>query len=281
MQPIIDMKNIHVLYGSTCAIDIEHLTIAAGERVFVLGRSGSGKTTLSRLIKGRQRPATGEVRVLGQDPTSTQSDQGRAVQRRIAMIDQEFYLIPRHTVISNILSGALGRVSTLRTLIGWYPSGEWQVAEEILSEVELEGFGARRIETLSGGQRQRTAIARALMQDAEIIIADEPISNLDPELAEDALGLLINCAKRRGVTLVVNLHQPSLARQFATRLIGLSEGKMIYDGPPEGFTASMAEIVYRGGYEKNGKANRSKGDNKSRKTVEDKATVTNLRLLND
>ena len=119
-------------------------------------------------------------------------------------------------------------------------------AEAILREVELIQLSDRKIDTLSGGQRQRTAIARALMQESEIILADEPVSNLDPELAEDALGLLNECVQRRGVTLVVNLHQPSLARRFADRIIGLSEGRIVYDGPPKDFTAAEAAFLYQG-----------------------------------
>ena len=110
----------------------------------------------------------------------------------------------------------------------------------------LDGVLVEGGANLSGGQRQRTAIARALMQEAEIILADEPVSNLDPELAEDALELLIDCVLRRGVTVIVNLHQPSLARRFASRIIGLSEGKVVYDGPPEEFTGAAAKFLYKG-----------------------------------
>ena len=243
---VITLENIHVLYGSTLALDVEALSIQAGERVFVLGRSGAGKSTLTRLIKGRLKPSTGKVRVFGHDPANGNGSGRRDNQRRVAMIDQEFFLVPRLSVIDNVLTGCLGRVSPWRNLLGWYPAAEWEKAEEILGEVELEGTGHRRVETLSGGQRQRTAIARALMQEAEVAIADEPVSNLDPELAEDAMELLVKCVARRDETLMVNLHQPWLARKFATRIIGLSEGKMIYDGPPEQFTEEMAEDLYGG-----------------------------------
>jgi phosphonate transport system ATP-binding protein len=246
MDAVITLENVHVLYGRTLALDVESLRIGPGERVFVLGRSGSGKTTLTRLFKGRLKPQTGRVRVLGADPATADPRKRRAIERRIAMIDQEFFLVPRLTVVENVLHGCLGRVSPWRSLIGWYPTAEWSRAEAILAEVNLEAHGDRRVETLSGGQRQRAAIARALMQGAEIILADEPVSALDPELAEDALGLLLDCVDRRGVTLVVNLHQPSLARRFASRLIGLADGRVVYDGTPEGFGTEHAELVYRG-----------------------------------
>lgn len=243
---MIRLDDVHVLYGTVRALSVEHLSIGLGERVFVLGHSGSGKTTLSRLIKGRLRPSTGTVRVLDDDPAHPDAGRRRAVQRRVAMIDQEFFLVPRLTAVSNVLHGALGRVPPWRSLVGGYPQVEWQKAESILSEVGLEDLGDRRVETLSGGQRQRAAIARALMQEADIILADEPISALDPELAEDALDLLVECAARRHVTLLVNLHQPELARRYASRFIGLADGKVVYDGPPQGFTERLAEIVYRG-----------------------------------
>lgn len=235
---------MHVLYGHTLALDIEELAINAGERVFILGRSAAGKSTLSRVIKGRLHPTTGSVTVLGFVPANGSTSRRRRDQQRIAMIDQEFFLIPRMTVIEDILSGCLGRVPSWKSLIGWYPAEEWENAEAILGEVDLKGLADRRVEELSGGQRQRTAIGRALMQDAEIILADEPISNLDPELAEDALELLVDCTRRRGVTLGVNLHQPSLARKFATRIIGLLDGKVVYDGSAAGFTKAEADKLY-------------------------------------
>ncbi|MFQ5526485.1 MAG: phosphonate ABC transporter ATP-binding protein [Thermoanaerobaculia bacterium] len=243
-RPVIELDSVHVLFDSTLALDIEGLEIGAGERVFVLGHSGSGKTTLARLIKGRLRPSTGTVKVLGRNPASVRDRRRR--QRRVAMIDQEYYLVPRLTAVDNVLHGALGRVSPWLSLIGLYPTGEWCKAEAILAEVELDGLGHRRVETLSGGQKQRTAIARALMQDADIILADEPVSALDPELAEDALELLVECVARREVTLLVDLHQPELARRYATRFLGLANGRLVYDGLPEGFTDEIAELVYRG-----------------------------------
>jgi len=146
--------------------------------------------------------------------------------------------------VENVLTGALGRTSPFRTFWGWYPGFEWKKAESILSEVGLDGLGDRRIDTLSGGQQQRAAIARALMQDADIIIADEPVSNLDPELAEEALALLVACTARRDVTLLVNLHQPRLARKFATRVLGLSKGRIVFDGAPDSLSAEDEEFIY-------------------------------------
>ncbi len=244
--PLIEISNLHVLFGNHRALDVEILRVNRGERIFVLGRSGSGKTTLACLIKGRTKPSAGSVKVLGVDPAAPEVNPELGMGRRIAMIDQEFFLVPRMSVIANVLTGCLGRVPSWKSIIGCYPEEELLRAEAILREVELIQLSDRKIDTLSGGQRQRTAIARALMQESEIILADEPVSNLDPELAEDALGLLNECVQRRGVTLVVNLHQPSLARRFADRIIGLSEGRIVYDGPPKDFTAAEAAFLYQG-----------------------------------
>jgi len=245
-KPVIEIKGVQVIHDGTQALAIENLNVYSGDRVFVLGRSGSGKTTLSRLIKGRQEPTSGSVRVLGCDPFTSDPRESRKFQRMVAMIDQEFFLVPRLSVMGNILAGSLGRVSSWKSLIGWYPEAELEKAESILDEVDMNGLGQRRVETLSGGQRQRTAIARALMQEAPVILADEPVSNLDPELAEDALELLIECSSRRNETLIVNLHQPSLARKFATRIIGLSNrGEIQFEGRAEDFTEKDAEFLYQ------------------------------------
>lgn len=247
--PTVLIDGAVVRFGETRALQIDHLRIDAGERVFVLGRSGSGKTTLSRLIKGRLRASEGTVRILGQDPgaaAAARRGAGKAFQRRVAMIDQAFFLVPRMNVVNNVLSGALGRVGTFPSLFGHYPSEEWDRAESILGEVELEGLGERRVETLSGGQRQRVAIARALMQNAELILADEPVSNLDPELAEESLELMVGLTERRGITLMMNLHQPRLAKRYATRVIGLHQGRVVFDGLPDSLSTESEELIYTG-----------------------------------
>lgn len=250
--PVVSLDGVRVKFDTTTALAIEQLSFMRNERIFVLGRSGSGKTTLARLLKGRLHPTSGTVRVLGLNPATPGSAGRRAIQRRIAMIDQEFHLLPRLSVIANVLHGCLGRTPPWTGLFGGYPSVEWEKAEAILSEVELGGLGDRRVDTLSGGQRQRTAIARALMQEAELILADEPVSNLDPELAEDALDLLVRCTERRDVTLLINLHQPRLAKRFATRVIGLHQGHVVFDGPPAELSSDSEEFIYLGASPSNG-----------------------------
>lgn len=244
-KAVVELRGVAVRFKTTNALDVPRLDVHAGERLFVLGRSGSGKTTLSRLIKGRVRATEGVVRVLGGDVSTLNHAERKQLQRRVAMVDQDFHLVPRMTVIGNVLCGALGRVRTWASLLGVYPTSEWEKAESILGEVDLDGLGERRIETLSGGQRQRVAIARALMQDADVIVADEPVSNLDPELAEDSLELLVKVTDRRDLTLIVNLHQPRLAQRFATRVLGLHAGRVVFDGNPGSLSTESEELIYR------------------------------------
>ncbi len=277
--PVIELREVHQIFGEVLALDIESLTIRGGEKVFLLGHSGSGKTTLSRLIKGRLKPSSGSVRVFGEKPAGSEAKQQRSLQRRVAMIDQEFFLVPRMSVVGNVLAGCLGRVGLWRSLVGWYPSKEWRKAEEILQEVGLGTLGNRRVETLSGGQRQRAAIARALMQEAEIILADEPTSSLDPELAEDVLELLVECVSRRGVTLVVNFHQPALASRFASRFIGLADGRVVYDGPPEGFTEEHSRRVYRSARQQDSDPSKGDGHVDSSAALEATLPSSDLRLV--
>ena len=245
--PVVSIDRASVRFKEALALYVQRLRVCSGERVFVLGRSGSGKTTLSRLIKGRLRATEGSVRVLDHDPSSfSRHAHRKEFQHRVAMIDQEFYLVPRMNVIRNVLCGALGRLGTWKSVMGVFSTDEWEKAEGILREVEMEAFAERRIETLSGGQRQRVAIARALMQDADLILADEPVSNLDPELAEDSLELLVSVTDRRGLTLMVNLHQPRLAKRFASRVIGLHRGHIVFDGDPDGLSTESEELIYTG-----------------------------------
>lgn len=276
---LIRLDDVHVIYGDVCALDVPAWTVRPGERVFLLGRSGSGKTTLMRVLKNRVQPTTGRAECFGRNVATATNGARRNLQRRVAMVDQEFHLVPRMRVVENVLTGCLGRVGTLRSLLGWYPAAEWAKAEKILREVGLEGLGNRRIETLSGGQRQRAAIARALMQESEIILADEPVSNLDPELAEDALELLVDCVARRNVTLIVSLHQPALAKKFATRLVGLADGQVIFDGPPEELTDAAADRVYRSTLPADMMKPEGIEHDSSTKTVADAPDAPHLRVL--
>jgi phosphonate transport system ATP-binding protein len=227
---VVSIQNIKVRYApdGPLALDVERLDIQKGERVAIIGQSGAGKTTLLRLINGYVNPDSGLIKIFEYD-NSIGPIPRRDLGRRIGFIFQHFNMIDRATVFENVLWGRLGIVNPVLSLLGWFPERDKKLAMRAIKEVNLEEQAGQRTDTLSGGQLQRVAIARVLAQEAEIILADEPVSNLDPSLADDILGLLGEVSSRHGVTLIINLHQPALAQRYADRIIGLRQGKIIYD----------------------------------------------------
>lgn len=227
---VVSIRNIKVRYthNGPVVLDIERLDVQRGERVAIIGHSGAGKTTLLRLINGYVNPDSGQVSIFEYN-NDMGSIRHRKVGRRIGFIFQNFNLIDRATVFENVLWGRLGIVNPFLSLFGWFPERDKQATIKAIKEVNLEEQAGQRTDTLSGGQLQRVAIARVLAQEAEIILADEPVSNLDPSLADEILGLLGEVSSRHGVTLMMNLHQPALAQRYADRIIGLRQGKIVYD----------------------------------------------------
>lgn len=222
---------------------IDRLGVEPGERVAVVGPSGSGKTTLLRLLNGSVRPAAGEAVVLGQRLVPGRR-QSREQRRRVGMIYQDFALVERASVFDNVLYGRLGHAHPWLSLIGHFATEDRARALAALREVGLQDQADQRVDALSGGQRQRVAIARVLAQEPALILADEPISNLDPALTEGILGLLVAAGTRRGVTLLMSLHQPQLARQHAERVIGISGGRIVLDEPSSLLTPQALHEVY-------------------------------------
>lgn len=245
MNQSIHLQNICVRYRAEgpLVLNIPQLSIKPGERVALIGPSGAGKTTLLRLLNGYACSDAGQLEILGM-PINTQSGRQRAIRRQIGFIFQEFNLVERATVFENVLWGRLGYVNPILSLLGQFSEHDKQLAMQAIYEVDLAPQAAQRADTLSGGQKQRVAVARVLTQEAQIILADEPVSNLDPTLADDILGLLSSVSQRRNVTLLMSVHQPALARRYADRVIGLRDGEIVYDADANSLDAAALHEIY-------------------------------------
>ncbi|MFC0159220.1 phosphonate ABC transporter ATP-binding protein [Mameliella alba] len=209
-------------------MDHVSLMVPAGESTALLGPSGAGKTTLLALLDGRLRGWRGRVSVLGA-PLHPDQAPPRGSRPDVGFVFQEFALVERATVLRNVLNGRLGRMSPLRAAL-WSPlPRDLAVARAALSDCGIADLAERRVDSLSGGQRQRVAIARCLAQEPRLILADEPVSNLDPARAAEILTLLTGAARARGATVLFSSHQPDLARRFADRIVGMRDGRIAFD----------------------------------------------------
>ena len=244
---MINIEYLEVQYGGNCpALSVDHLQIDRGERIAIIGPSGAGKSTLLRSIKGYVRPVRGKVEVMGANLWSSNRQERRQINHQIGLIYQQFNLLARLSVLQNVLCGRLGATSRWRSLLGWFPAEDVRIAWSAICEVGLQEQVHQRVNTLSGGERQRVAVARVVAQQASIILADEPVSSLDPAWAQDVLNLIGTIQSRHDATLVMSLHQPELARYFAHRIIGLRQGRILFDGPPTDLTKAKMRELYRG-----------------------------------
>ncbi|MCC3357324.1 phosphonate ABC transporter ATP-binding protein [Bacillus sp. REN16] len=243
---MIKLTDVTVYYPNTDrpALSSVNLRLNEGEFVCVLGKSGAGKSTLIRCMNGLQQPTSGEVYWNGEPFTNKNKEQQRLIRREIGMIFQHFNLIPRLTVLQNTLTGMFGYRSSVKNLIGIFSKDEIENAKRILDIVGLSEFENRRIEHLSGGQKQRVGIARALLQKPRVFLGDEPVASLDPGTSNRIFTLLKELHDRHRLLSVINLHDVDLAKQFATRLITLKKGEIIFDGKPDDFTQEMFDQTY-------------------------------------
>ena len=228
------------------ALTVDNLTIGRGERVAVIGPSGGGKTTLLRLLNGTLQPTSGSIEILGEQ-RSGQGHQPRELRRRTGMIFQDFALVERATVIQNVLTGRLGFAHPWLSLFGRFNDEDRRLALEAIIEVGLLDKAQERVDRLSGGQRQRVAIARVLAQGPEMILADEPVSNLDPALTRDVIDLLTKACRQRGAALVMAIHQPELAKASMDRIIAVKAGKIAFDAPSKALTERARARIYERG----------------------------------
>jgi phosphonate transport system ATP-binding protein len=235
-----------VLPPATVALDGIDLSVRAGEFVVILGPSGAGKTTLLRALNRLVEPTAGMVRVNGRAVTGSPPPELRAVRREMGMIFQQFNLVRRLSVLDNVLTGRLGYVAALASVAGHFPERDRALARECLGQVGLAHLAERRADTLSGGEQQRVAIARALAQSPAVILADEPTASLDPALTDSIMEVLRRINVERGLTLVVSQHQLATALAYATRIVGVRAGRVVFDGRPSDVTPPAIEQIYGG-----------------------------------
>lgn len=239
------MRQASRKFGDFPALEDITFKVAAGERVALVGPSGAGKSTLIRLLNGTLFPTSGEVRVLNQRLDKLSAGALRKIQSRIGTIYQQFHLVENLRVVHNINAGHLADWSFSKSLISLVRPMDIQTAINALEQVGIPEKLYERTDRLSGGQQQRVAIARVLVQNPDAILADEPISNLDPELSKEIMDLLLDLSARSGKTLVSSLHAIEFAQSHYDRIIGLQNGRIFFDSPVENVTDSMINSLYQ------------------------------------
>ena len=212
----------------------------------IIGPSGTGKSTLIRCINRLVDPTSGEILFRGQDLARLNRHALRAARRHIGMVFQEYNLVERLSVIENVLCGRLGYVPVWRAWLRKFPPADIDRAFGLLDAVNLGEFATTRADQLSGGQRQRVGIARALMQEPDLVLADEPTSSLDPKTSVEIMELIASRAGERDIPVIVNIHNVELARRFADRIVGMSKGEIVFDGPPSALEDRHLLQIYGG-----------------------------------
>ena len=223
---------VKIYEGGVLALDKVSFEVPAGQFVAVIGLSGSGKSTLLRCINRLIDPTAGKVIWNGQDVTAASDEDLRRIRRKIGMVFQHFNLVHRSSVLTNVLAGRLGYINPAWSLLNRFPKEDIEKAIHQLERVGIADKASYRADELSGGQQQRVGLARALMQDPEMILADEPVASLDPVLAHSAMQYLEMINKEDKVTVLCSLHFLDLVHRYADRVVALNEGKLVFDGLP-------------------------------------------------
>lgn len=229
--------------GDQALTDVSFI-VPKGEVVGLIGPSGAGKSTLIRCINRLVEPSSGQVLLNDLNIPNLNSRELRRARRRIGMIFQEYALVERLTVMENVLSGRLGYVGFWRSFLRWFPKADIQSAFKLLDRVGLLQHANKRADALSGGQRQRVGIARALAQNPELLLIDEPTASLDPKTSRQIMRLVVEICREQALPAIINIHDVVLAQQFSDRIIGLQSGQVVYDGPPSGLTESVLTRIY-------------------------------------
>lgn len=246
-QPVVRLQDLRKEFdgGKVTALDGVTLDIAQGDLTVIIGLSGSGKSTMLRHLNKLHVPTSGKVEVLGRDLGTLRGRELRGLRRDVGFIFQQFNIVGRLTCLENVMSGALGRIRGPRYGVLTYSKALRREALEQLDRVGLGDRAFQRTDTLSGGQQQRVAIARTMMQKPKLVLADEPVASLDPEISGQVMDVLFRVCKEEQLSVLCSLHQVDLALGWADRLIGLRDGKLVLDKPAKGLTNEEAMAVYK------------------------------------
>ncbi len=231
-------------YANRFAVQDITIEIAPGSFVGVIGRSGAGKSTLLRMINRLVDPTSGSITFEGIDVTALKGGALRRWRRRCAMVFQQFNLVGRLDVLSNVLMGRIGYVPAWRALLKLWPREDRVIALAALEQLDIGQLASQRADQLSGGQQQRVAICRALVQEPDIILADEPIASLDPRNTKVVMDALLRINRELGITIICNLHSLDLARGYCDRLIGMAQGRVVFNDVPAALTDDVARELY-------------------------------------
>jgi phosphonate transport system ATP-binding protein len=231
-------------FGDKRAVDQVSLVVPKGQLVGVIGRSGAGKSTLLRMINRLGDPTAGRIHYDDVEVTALHGRALREWRSRCAMIFQQFNLAGRLDVLTNVMMGRLTKMSTARALLKLWSEEDRVIGLSALEQFDMAALAAQRADTLSGGQQQRVAISRALVQEPDIVLADEPIASLDPRNTKVVMDALLRINRHFGITVLCNLHSLDTARAYCDRLVGMAQGKVVFDGSPQALTDDVARELY-------------------------------------
>jgi phosphonate transport system ATP-binding protein len=241
---MLELDRVTRRFGERVAVADATLAVPAGQMVGIIGRSGAGKSTLLRMVNRLIDPSEGRVLYEGRDITRLAGKALHAWRASAAMIFQQFNLVPRLDVLTNVLAGRLNRIPTARALFKLFTAAERALAIRALDRLGIAELALNRADALSGGQQQRVAIARALMQEPRILLADEPIASLDPMNAKLVMDALRDINHQDGITVLCNLHTLDTARAYCDRIIGMAQGRIVFDGAPEMLDEAAVGSIY-------------------------------------
>ena len=245
-MPILEFQHVNKVYNnSTKALDDVSFSVEKGEFVSIIGPSGAGKSTILRCINRLIDATDGNIIYDGDDILSLGKRDLRRVRTKTGMIFQHYNLVDRLSVIENVLHGSLGQKSAISGMLGSYSETEKEKAFSILNELGLAEQAYKRCDALSGGQKQRVGIARAIMQEPKLILCDEPIASLDPKASKTIMDHLSQINQKQKITCIVNLHQVEVAMKYSQRILGVSSGKIVFDGTPEELTKKKIHEIYQ------------------------------------